>query len=203
MGAKDCYDQSLFNAEQTVVDGDLANVISNSWADTDGDLFTDVATRTAYDDLFQMADATGIGVQFSSGDDGDNFDLTGLSAADYPSESPYVTSVGGTSLEIGASGNAITSYGWSTGKSIKCEANVAPFVQGCTSSNYGTWLPPGYDGSSGGFTSYNYSQPWYQAGIVPTALSERNVRNRRTRADAGRARHLARRRPSDGFPDRV
>ncbi len=175
VGGKDCFDQSLFNAEQTVVDGDLANVISNSWADTDGDLFTDAATRTAYDDLFQMADATGIGIQFSSGDDGDNFDLTGISAANYPSESPYVTSVGGTSLEIGASSAAITSYGWSTGKSIKCEANVAPFVQGCNSSNYGTWLPPGYDGSSGGFTSYNYSQPWYQAGIVPTALSERNV----------------------------
>ena len=57
VGAKDCFDPSLFNAEQTVVDGNLANVISNSWADTDGDLLTDVATRTAYDDLFQMADA--------------------------------------------------------------------------------------------------------------------------------------------------
>ncbi len=174
VGAKDCYDQSLFNAEQTVVDGNLANVVSNSWADTDGDVFEDVATRTAFDDLFQLADATGITVQFSSGDDGDNFDLTGISAANYPSESPYVTSVGGTSLEIGASGNAITSYGWSTGKSVKCEANVASFLQGCSSSNYGTWLPAGYDGSSGGFTSFNYSQPWYQAGIVPTALSERN-----------------------------
>jgi subtilase family serine protease len=175
VGAKDCFDQSLFNAEQTVIDGSLANVISNSWADTDGDLFDDVATRTAYDDLFQMADATGITVQFSSGDTGDNFDQTGISGANYPSESPYVTSVGGTSLEIGASGNAITSYGWSTGRSFKCEADIAPFVQGCSAKTYGTWLPPASDGSSGGFTSYNYTQPWYQAGIVPTTLSERNV----------------------------
>jgi subtilase family serine protease len=175
VGAKDCFDQSLFNAEQTVVDGGLANVISNSWADTDGDLSTDVATRTAYDDLFEMADASGITVQFSSGDNGDNFDQTGLSGANYPSESPYVTSVGGTSLEIGASGNAIASYGWSTGRSFKCEADIAPFVQGCRAKTYGTWLPPASDGSSGGFTSYNYTQPWYQAGIVPTTLSERNV----------------------------
>ena len=138
---------------------------------------TDAATKTAYDDLFQLADATGIGVQFSSGDDGDNFDLTGFSAADYPAESPYVTSVGGTSLEIGpsTSTSATTSYGWSTGKSVKCEANVNTFVQGCNKSTFGTWLPAGYDGSSGGFTSYNYSQPWYQGGIVPTALSERNA----------------------------
>jgi subtilase family serine protease len=175
VGAKDCFDQSLFNSEQTIVDGGLANVISNSWGDTAGDLLTDAATRTAFDDLFEMADATGITVQFSSGDDGDNFVLTGMSAADYPAESPYATSVGGTSLEIGADGNAMTSYGWSTGKSIECEANVAPFVQGCGRSNHGTWLPAGYDGSSGGFTSYNYSQPWYQANIVPSALSERNA----------------------------
>ena len=177
VGAKDCFDTGLFTAEQTVVDGDLANVISNSWGDTAGDLLTDAATKTAYDDLFQLADATGIGVQFSSGDDGDNFDLTGFSAADYPAESPYVTSVGGTSLEIGpsTSTSATTSYGWSTGKSVKCEANVNTFVQGCNKSTFGTWLPAGYDGSSGGFTSYNYSQPWYQGGIVPTALSERNA----------------------------
>jgi subtilase family serine protease len=175
VGAKDCFDTSLFNAEQTIVDGGLANVISNSWADTDGDLSDDVATRTSYDDLFEMAGATGITVQFSSGDNGDNFDQTGLSGANYPSVSPYVTSVGGTSLEIGASGNAITSYGWSTGRSIKCDAHVAPFLTGCSASNYGTWMPATGDGSSGGFTSYTYTQPWYQAGIVPTTLSERNV----------------------------
>jgi subtilase family serine protease len=175
VGAKDCFDSSLFTAEQTVVDGNLANVISNSWGDTDGDLFSDVATRTAYDDLFQLADATGITVQFSSGDQGDNFDQTGLSGADYPASSPYVTSVGGTSLEIGASGNAIASYGWSTGRSFKCDADVAPFLKGCNPSNFGTWLPAAADGASGGFTSYDYSQPWYQAGIVPTTLSERNV----------------------------
>ena len=176
MGAQDCFDQSLFNAEQTVVDGDLANVISNSWGDTAGDLFSDAATRTAYDDLFQLADATGIGVQFSSGDSGDNFDLIGFSAADYPAVSPYVTSVGGTSLKIGpsTSTSTITSYGWSTGKSNKCEANVARSSRAAAAATTAPGCPPA-NGSSGGFTSYNYGQPWYQAGIVPTSLSERNA----------------------------
>ena len=32
-----------------------------------------------------------------------------------------------------------------------------------------------YDGGGGGFTSYDYTQPWYQAGVVPSALALRNA----------------------------
>ena len=91
VGAKYCLDTGLFAAEQNVIDNGLANVVTNSWADTGGDLFDDAATRTAYDDLFMLADSTGITIQFSTGDDGDNFTVIGLSSANYPSESPYVT----------------------------------------------------------------------------------------------------------------
>ena len=80
----------------------------------------------------------------------------------------------GTSLEIGSTGRQIASYGWSTAKSVKCEANVAFVFSNCTSANYGTYLTPSYDGSSGGYTSYYYTEPWYQAPVVPTSLSERN-----------------------------
>jgi spermidine/putrescine transport system permease protein len=59
----------------------LANVVSNSWGDHAGDLLDDVATRTAYDDLFMLADSTGMTIQFSSGASADNFGLLGLSAA--------------------------------------------------------------------------------------------------------------------------
>jgi subtilase family serine protease len=174
VGAQNCFDQGLFTAEQTVIDGGLANVISNSWGDDAGDLLDDVATHTAYDDLFMIADATGITVQFSSGDSGDNFDGYGVSSPDYPTDSPYVTSVGGTSLEIGSTGQQITSYGWSTAKSVRCEPNVVFAFSNCTSENFGTYLPSTYDGSSGGYTSYDYTQPWYQAPVVPASLSERN-----------------------------
>ena len=37
-----------------------------------------------------------------------------------------------------------------------------------------TWLPVSLNGGSGGFTSYDYTQPWYQAGVVPSALALRN-----------------------------
>ena len=40
-------------------------------------------------------------------------------------------------------------------------------IPGCTKSAVGTWLPVSYDGGSGGFTSYDYTQPWYQRRSCP------------------------------------
>lgn len=174
VGASDCID-GLFTAEQNVIDSHLADVVTNSWGDAAGDLLDDVATRTAFDDLFMMADSTGMSVLFSSGDDGDNFDLFGLSSADYPPSSPYVTAVGGTSLKIGRRGRPTGQLGWATGRSFKCTANVLGGVPGCTRSALHTWLPVSYDGGSGGFTSYDYLQPAYQKGVVPASLALRNA----------------------------
>ncbi|MGO9819807.1 MAG: protease pro-enzyme activation domain-containing protein [Solirubrobacteraceae bacterium] len=168
-GAQDCVN-GLFTAEQNVIDNRLADVVTNSWGDDAGDLLDDASTKTAYDDLFLLADATGMTVQFSSGDDGDNFDLFGFSAPDYPTDSPYVTSVGGTSLMIGSNGQRIGELGWNTGRSFFCTPNIQAAL-GCT---IGTWTAASPDGGSGGYTSYYYAQPFYQAGVVPLPLSERN-----------------------------
>lgn len=173
VGAQDCVN-GLFNSLQDVVDHHLANVVSNSWGDDAGDLLDDVATRTAYDDLFMMADSTGMTILFSSGDNGDNFSSFGFSAADYPPSSPYVTAVGGTSLKIGRRGQQTGQLGWSTGRSFKCTANVVGGVPGCTKATVGSWLPVSFDGGSGGFTSYDYTQPSYQKGVVPASLALRN-----------------------------
>jgi len=169
VGAQDC-ENGLFTAEQTVIDNGLANVVTNSWGDTAGDLLDDAATKTAYDDEFLLADATGMTIQFSSGDDGDNFDLVGFSAPDYPPSSPFVTGVGGTTLQIGSGGQRIGELGWNTGRSFLCTANIQAAL-GCT---LGQWTAASQDGGSGGFTSYTYAQPFYQAGIVPTELALRN-----------------------------
>ena len=57
----------------------------------------------------------------------------------------------------------IGQVGWATGRSFKCTANAVGTLPGCTKSALNTWLPVSYDGGSGGYTSYNYAQPWYQA----------------------------------------
>ncbi|MGA8336115.1 MAG: S53 family peptidase [Solirubrobacteraceae bacterium] len=169
-GAQDC-ENGLFTAEQNVIDGHLADVVTNSWGDLAGDLFDDQATKTAYDNLFLMAAETGMTIQFSSGDDGDNFYVVGFSSPDYPASSPLVTSVGGTTLQIGARGQRTGELGWNTGRSFLCTANIQAAL-GC---KVGKWTAASPDGGSGGYTSYTYVQPSYQAGVVPTSLSERNA----------------------------
>ncbi|HEY3833237.1 MAG TPA: S53 family peptidase [Acidimicrobiia bacterium] len=173
VGAQDCVN-GLFDADQAVIDQGAANIVTNSWGDVGGDLLDDSSTRQAFDDEFMLADSTGITVNFSTGDDGDNFDLIGVSAAGYPASSPFVTAVGGTTMKIGANGQRTGDLGWATGRSFLCTKNVENAFPGCSSKTVNTWGPVSYDGGSGGYTSYNYTQPFYQARVVPTSLATRN-----------------------------
>ncbi len=160
VGAVDCTNASLITAEQQAVTHG-ANVISNSWAADLGDVFNDPATITAFEDVFQEAAAQGISVLFSSGDSGDNVAAFGLQIPNYPATDPYVTAVGGTSVQIGQSGSAESTYGWSSAISNQ--------------SSSGSFGPVGFYAGSGGGTSYTFPQPSYQAGVVPTDLAERNL----------------------------
>jgi subtilase family serine protease len=173
VGAQDCIN-GLFDAEQAVIDQGAANIVTNSWGDTGGDLLDDSSTRQAFDDEFMLADSTGITVNFSTGDDGDNFDVLGVSAADYPASSPFVTAVGGTTMKVGSTGARTGDLGWATGRSFLCTSNVENIFPDCSKKTVNTWGPVLYDGGSGGYTSYNYTQPFYQANAVPLSLATRN-----------------------------
>ena len=125
VGAQDCFDNSLLAALTTAVTSG-ASVVSDSWGDTLGDLLTDAATKTAFDNTFMLAGTTGVSVLFSSGDSGDNFADTGLTAPDYPPSSPFVTAVGGTTLEVGSANARLAEYGWSTAKQPLCVGVATP-----------------------------------------------------------------------------
>jgi len=169
VGAQDCLDTSLLSAVNTAITSG-ASVVTDSWGDDLGDLLDDAATKTAYDDTFLLAGGTGVSVLFSSGDTGDNFQDFGLTAPNYPPSSPFVTGVGGTTLEIGSSGQRLAEYGWSTGKQILCEP--------ATAKNCGSATAPvgslAFQAGGGGGTSYYYTEPTYQAPVVPSALALRN-----------------------------
>jgi subtilase family serine protease len=175
VGARNC-NNPLFDAIRTVVDHHLANVITNSWGDDGGDLLTDANTRATVDNILEMAAGTGISTLFSSGDDGDEFTTLGAVVADYPPSSPWATAVGGTTLQVGAGGQRIGEFGWSTARSFFCNETFSA-LGGCEPSQLGTWGPidEALDGGSGGGTSFVYPQPFYQAGVVPASLSERNA----------------------------
>ncbi len=175
-GAKNCFTDSLNAAVQQIVDNHSANVISNSYGDNGGDVLDSPADRESTDHILQMAAATGITVMFSSGDNGDEFAAIGAVAADYPASSPWATAVGGTSLQIGADGQRLGEFGWSSAKSVLCTDTYAA-LGGCEKSQVGTWGPIDQTflaGAGGGGTSRVYPQPFYQRGVVPASLSKRD-----------------------------
>jgi subtilase family serine protease len=178
VGGRNC-ESSLFSAVQEIVDGHLAQVVTDSWGDNGGDLGDAKNVRAGFDNVLLMAAATGVGVQFSAGDEGDEFINFGANIPDYPPSSPFATSVGGTSLQVGEGDERLGELGWSTSKSVLCTTALqAEEYPGCTASTVGHWSPeaPGaYLYGGGGGTSYVYEEPWYQQGVVPAALAEKNT----------------------------
>ncbi|HLY13243.1 MAG TPA: S53 family peptidase, partial [Candidatus Limnocylindrales bacterium] len=163
VGAPNNY-QDLDAALNHVVDGHLADIVTNSYG------FGGEALPTGFvkpfNDIFIQAAAEGIGVYFSSGDNGDETGGNPANAAtatpDWPASSPWVTAVGGTSIGIDASNADVLETGWESGTSTYK-----------SSSNSWVPAPPGaYLYGSGGGTSRLFGQPSYQAGIVPTSMSQ-------------------------------
>jgi subtilase family serine protease len=165
VGAASCTDQDLGSALALIVDNHLASIVTNSWGEP-----ADTATLTSvFDEIFQAGAAEGIGFFFSSGDSGYESPAQDPGSdqiqVDWPTSSPYVTSVGGTSLAIGRSNNYQFETSWGT--------LIDPLAPRGHSWSY---TPPGpypasYDGSGGGGVSTSYAQPSYQAGVVPNSLA--------------------------------
>lgn len=169
VAAASCNDPDLADALARIVNNRLASIISDSWGGTEASSagFVDV-----YHLILQTAAAEGIGVLFSSGDNGyespgeDPGGSTRIQV-DYPTSDPWATSVGGTSLAIGARGNYLFETSWGT--------ILNPLAKSGKSWQYplpGPY-PAGFDGGSGGGTSTLFGQPGYQQGVVPDRLSHK------------------------------
>jgi kumamolisin len=94
------YDD-LYASIEYVVNNHMANTISLSWGEWE-DLFyyapSSAALLVGYDEIFQQAAAQGISVFASSGDYGAYDPILGQVAASAPATDPWVTGVGGTTL---------------------------------------------------------------------------------------------------------
>jgi subtilase family serine protease len=165
VAAASCNDPDLLSALAYIVDNHLASIVSDSW----GEPADDATLTSAYDQVFEVGAVEGIGFFFSSGDSGyestDEDPGSDQIQVDYPTSSPWVTSVGGTSLAIGKNNNYEFETSWGT--------LLDPLASSGTSWEF---TPPGeypqyYDGSSGGGVSTTYTQPFYQRGVVPSSLA--------------------------------
>ncbi|MBC3839671.1 hypothetical protein GXW82_03810 [Streptacidiphilus sp. 4-A2] len=148
-------------------------MVSDSFAediyDTNGN--TPAANLQEYNQEFEQGAVEGIGFNFSSGDcsteapaivaQGVNCDATSSEPqVQFPAEDPWVTAVGATAIGIGKHGN----YQFETGMGDS-QANL---------ENGTAWsgLPGTFIFGSGGGTSSDYTQPYYQKGVVPSALAD-------------------------------
>ncbi|MGW1086379.1 S53 family peptidase [Streptomyces sp. NPDC002596] len=165
VGGASCYDADLLDSLNKIVDHRLADIVSNSWGDIEANETPDVAA--AYDQVFKMGAVEGIGFYFSSGDAGDNVASTGTKQIDVPSNSAWVTSVGGTSLAVGKNDTYQWETGWGTLK-----ANLA------ADGTSWTGFPGAYTSGAGGGTSSTVKQPFYQRGVVPDSLAQANGKKR-------------------------
>jgi len=156
VGGASCLDSDLDAAVNTVVDNNLAQVISNSYGDS-GEPSSQAAVAEEHQTFLQAA-AQGISVLFSSGDEGDDIVATGTRQTDYPASDPMVTAVGGTSLAVTKTGGYGFEQGWGTGKSTLTSGAWSP-------------LPPTWIYGGGGGTSTLFEQPSYQAGVVPDSIA--------------------------------
>jgi subtilase family serine protease len=143
-------------ANTRMVDQNQVDVLSNSWGGPETLLPKGSYIRAA-EDTFKQAAAQGITVIYSSGDFGDSIDHFGIRNVQFPSSSPWVTGVGGTTLAVGPTHERVAEQAWGEALTLLDQTT-------------GAWNPdpPGtYAGGSSGGTSRLFPQPGYQREKVP------------------------------------
>ena len=108
VAARSCRQQDLVNALAFIVNRRLASIVSDSW----GWGASDFLLQPVANSIFRLGITEGIGFFFSAGDSG--YYTAGGIQAEFPTSSPWVTSVGGTSLAIGRRGQYRWESSWGT-----------------------------------------------------------------------------------------
>jgi subtilase family serine protease len=149
----------LTKALAYAVDHKVAAIATNSY----GYLGEDIPRSQVevQQQIFQQAISEGMGLYFSSGDEGDEQATLGHTSADFPASSPDVTAVGGTTLGVGPSNNYRFEVGWGT------------MVTGQARNTWSPKPPGDFLYGSGGGTSRLFGEPGYQRKVVPASLAHR------------------------------
>lgn len=138
----------LLDGLDTAVQRRLAAVVTSSWYE--GDMPVPGSMIKSWETVLERAAAEGITVDEASGD---TSNVVGLQ---YPASDPWITSVGGTSLAIGAGGKYLWETGWNSD-----ETGLA------ASDKSWSPAPPGsLAGGSTGGVSTKFTEPSYQRGVV-------------------------------------
>jgi subtilase family serine protease len=146
-----------------ILDHKLAGIVSNSYGNVGEAISPDGIIGQV--NLELQAAGEGIGLYYSSGDNGDEAARLTYASPDFPASSPWVTAVGGTSLAVGKDGNYLFETGW--GDRLD---QIVAHPDG--TSSYEAPLPGlRFGGGAGGGVSAIFNQPGYQKGVVPDSLA--------------------------------
>jgi subtilase family serine protease len=140
---------------QYIISHKLANTVSSSW-ENDDEIIAGPAEENAFNSVLKLGAAAGISFQFSSGDGGDLGLGTPVGSVGVPSNSPWATAVGGTSILNNPSGSNQIVTGW---------GNNLAYINA-----FGVEDPPFayfYAGAGGGESEY-FSKPSWQHALPGT-----------------------------------
>jgi len=180
---------SLDEAVNWVTIHHIANIVTNSWGLSSDLMAPGQGSRD--NRIFMTAAAEGIGLNFSSGDNGDETVNTGVKSVDFPASSPWVNAVGGTSLFLNSDDSYLAETGWGTtiNKLGSCaDVSTVNGQQHCNDLyDQSTALDEGFQGGAGGGLSNLWTaQPWQSAAIgSDTAAGFGAVGNHRAVPDIG------------------
>jgi subtilase family serine protease len=149
-------DEDFIDSLNYVISHKLANTVSNSW-ELDSEFLAGPAEPEAFNYVLKQAAASGISIQFSSGDGGDNGLGSPIGAVGIPADAPYAVAVGGTSVLNNPNGGPDIVAGW---------GNDYTYVD-----LGGPTDPPNSDfysffaGGAGGGESIFFAKPSWQTGV--------------------------------------
>jgi len=149
--------EDLIAALDYILTHHVATIVSNSW-EADEEIVSGAPEEQAFNTVLQRMAAAGISVQFSSGDSGDLHLGGPLGAVSVPSNSPYATAVGGTSILNDPLGGGDIVTGWGT--------NVSFLMDG--GQVFDPPQPLGFNSGAGGGESQYYAKPSWQRNLPGT-----------------------------------
>jgi len=142
---------------QYIISKKLASTVSSSW-ENDSEIIAGPDEESAFNTVLERGAAAGISFQFSSGDGGDQGLGTPLGAVSVPSNSPYATAVGGTSILNNPAGANQIVAGWGNDLTY---VDIGGPVDPPTSESFF------YAGAGGGESAY-FAKPGWQSELPGT-----------------------------------
>jgi len=147
--------EDFITSLEYIINNDVAHTVSSSW-ESDDEIIAGSAEENAYNSVLKRGVAAGISFQFSSGDGGDLGLGTPLGAVGVPSNSPYATAVGGTSILNDPNGTDQIVAGWGTNLTLLDDV----FISDPPSESF-------QFGSGGGESEY-FAKPSWQKDLPGT-----------------------------------